>query len=894
MRPRDDDPPRLAERLLRRFVPRGIAGLSIVGDGREEYLERRQSSSRLGARLWYWTHVLSIVSRFAGRRRHQVPAEPAGLGVRVNNLVLDVRLALRLLRRRPGFAAAAVLTLGLGIGANTTIFSLVNTVLLRPLPYPEPERLVTVYREDPEVTGRYPAPTRLYGLFAVPYAVFLDWTARSRVFQDAGAYATARFTLTGGERPEAIRGLSLTSGVFGTLGIAPALGRPLVPADDEVRASASVVLSHGLWQRRFGADPDIVGRTVTMSGVPFTVVGVMPPGFSVLGSGFEEVWANLSPQRKQSPVRNSGYLQVVARLKPEFSVEQAQAELDIVSRQIGEDHPEEREHRILLVPTKALVTANARSGLIMLMGAVGLVLLIACANIANLLLMRATERRLEFGVRQALGAGRGRLVFQHVIETGVIAFAGGALGCLVAVFTLEPLAAAYPGGLARVAEVQLDARVLVIALALSIVTALLTSVLPAIRATGATVADVLREGGRALSGSRARTRTQAALVITEIALAFVLLAGAGLFVRSYAALLSSDIGFAADRVVTLRVDVPTRVPDGGADARRAFFEDFADRLRAIPGIEAAGAADQSPFVGGMSFPPTSIETTEGVTKAITFATAITPGYFETLGTPILAGRGLDGRDRPGNEPVTVVNETMAERYWPGQDPIGRRVRFEFGDRAWMTVVGVVSDVVYRLGQPSPAAVYVPYAQFPDTSLYFVARTAAAPNTVIAPVRELIWGLDPDSPAAVSVLGELIDDSSAAVGHRFAIALIGCLACLAALLAIVGVYGVLAYSVSLRTHEIGVRIALGAEAPGLVRSVLRRGLVMAAVGCGVGLALAVSVSRVIESSLFEIRPSDPATLTGVAVLIALAAAAASYAPARRATRVDPVEALRLEG
>ncbi len=892
---KDDLPPRPAEWLLRRLGPPGIAGLSIVGDAREEYLERRRSSSLLAARLWYWTLVISIVSRFAGRRPRRVPAPSASPEVRVNNLLVDVKLALRLLRRRPGFAAAAVLTLGLGIGANTTIFSLVNSVLLSPLPYPNPDQLVSVFREDPEVTGRHPSPGNIAGLFAVPYAVFLDWTARSRVFQDAGAYATASFTLTGGERPESLRGVILTSGVFAALGVPAALGRPLVPGDDRVGAPPVAVLSHGLWQRRFGADPGVLGREIMLSGVSFSVVGVMPPRFNVLGGrgGPRDVWVNLSDQRKQSPVRNSGYLQVIARLKPDVSVDQSQRELDVVSRQIGQDHPEEREHRILLVSRKTLVVANARPGLIMLMGAVGLVLLIACANIANLLLVRATERRREFGLRQALGASRGRILFQHLAETLVIASGGGALGLGIAALSLEPLAKAFPGGLVRAAEVVVDARLVAIAAVLTCATALVTSALPALRASRTAIADILREDGRGISGSRFRNRTQTLLVVSEIALAFVLLAGVGLFVRSYAALSASSLGFEAGRLVTMAVNVPTRLRDGEPKAYMAFFGDTTDRLRAIPGVESVGAADQGPFMGGMSFPPTSIETPGGVTKAITFATAVTPGYFQTLGAPLVAGRWLDDRDGPGTAPVAVVNQTMAERYWPGEDAIGRRVRLDFGDRTWMTVVGVVGDVVYRLGMRPPAAVYVPYAHFPDTYLYFVARTAAAPDAVMPRIRELLTKIDPDAPVRVDALTALVADSNTAVSQRFAIALIGCLAGLAALLAIVGIYGVLSYNVSMRTHEIGVRLALGADAVDVVRGVLRRGLLMAAVGCGVGLGLSLAASHVLASQLYEISATDPATLAGVAALVVAAATTASYVPAKRATRINPVEALRLD-
>ncbi len=889
----DELPPRLAERLLRRLGPPGVAGLSIVGDAREEYLERRRSSSLLAARLWYWTLVLSIVSRFAGRRPRRVPAPPASPGVRMNNLLVDVKLALRLLRRRPGFAAAAVLTLGLGIGANTTIFSLVNAVLLSPLPYPNPEQIVSVFREDPEVTGRHPSPGNIAGLFAVPYAVFLDWTARSHVFQGTGAYAGSRFTLTGGESPVALRGLLSTSGVFSTLGTRAALGRTLVPADDQVGAAAVAVLSHGLWQRRFGADPDVLGRPIMLNGTPYTVVGVMPPGFNVSGNDSEDVWATLSDARKQSPVRNAGYLQVIARLKPDVSVTQAQRELDVVSRQIGQDHPEEREHRILLVPRKALVVANARPGLIMLMGAVGLVLLIACANIANLLLMRTTERRREFGMRRALGASRGRILFQHLTETMVLAGGGGALGLTIAALSLEPLAKAFPGGLSRAAEVVVDARLVGIAAALTCTTALVTSALPALRASRAAIADVLREDGRGVSGSRFRNRTQTLLIVSEIALAFVLLAGVGLFVRSYAALAASNLGFEAGHLVTMRVNVPTRLRDGGAKAYMAFFDDTAERLRAIPGIVSVGAADQSPFVGGMSSPPTSIETTKGVTQTTTFATAVTPGYFQTLGVPLAAGRWLDDRDGPGTTSVAVVNQMMAERYWPGEDPIGRRVRLDFGDRTWMTVVGVVGDVVYRLGMRSPSAVYVPYAHFPDSYLYFVAKTAAAPAAVIPRIRELLSKIDPDAPVRVDALAALVADSNTAVSQRFAIALIGCLAGLAALLAFVGIYGVLSYSVSMRTHEIGVRLALGAGGADVVRGVLRRGLLMAAAGCAAGLGLSFAASRVLASQLYEISATDPATLASVAALVLVATATASYLPAKRATQINPVEALRLD-
>ncbi|UCD25361.1 MAG: ABC transporter permease, partial [Gemmatimonadota bacterium] len=445
------EPPRMAEYLLLKVVPPGVAGRSIAGDAREEYLEYCRSKSLLPAPIWYWIHIMPIIARFiSGKSASKAPVvQPyGGLATRLGNLATDLRIALRMLRRKTGFTAAAILTLGLGIGANTTIFSLVDGILLRPLPYPDADRLVGVYRIDPEVTGPDPDPAWLINLWAVPYAVFEDWRDMSPVFEAAGAHHEPSFTLTGGDQPERLSGAMVTSGVFEALGVAPLLGRPLIPSDDEVGAPMHVVLSHGLWQRRYGGDPEIVSKSMVLNGTSYEIVGVMPRGFG-FPFGQEDVWVSFDDARKTRPVRNAGYLQVIARIKPGVTLAQAQREMDAVARRNGELHPEEVEHGIGLFSHKELLVADSRSGLLLLLGAVGLVLLIACANIANLLLVRATERRRELGVRQALGAGRGRLLTQHLSESIVIALAGGVAGALVAVGTLRPFVAAFPGDLPR-------------------------------------------------------------------------------------------------------------------------------------------------------------------------------------------------------------------------------------------------------------------------------------------------------------------------------------------------------------------------------------------------------------------------------------------------------------
>jgi predicted permease len=804
----------------------------------------------------------------------------------------DTRHSVRLLAKKPGFALSAIVTLGLGIGASTLMLSVVDTVLLKPLPYPDSEQLVGVYRIDPEVTGPSPTVSRLSTLFAVPYEVFEDWRDMSPVLESAGAYHTSSATLTGGDRAERLSGAGVTSGVFTALDIPAALGRRFIPADDEVGAPSLVVLSHGLWQDQFGADPGVLGRQLSLSGVQYTVVGVMPQEFR-FPFARTQLWMTFSDQRKTSPVRNSGYLQVIARIRSGVGLEQAQREVDAVAQRIGEVHPAEVEHGIGLFSYKDLVVGSTGVGLLILLGAVGLVLIIACANIANLLLVRATERRRELGIRQALGAGRFRLMAQHLNESVVLSLAGGLTGLIIAVATRGPFINAVPGGVPRAGEIAVDYRVFVIAAGISVLTGLLAGVLPALRAGRTAVVDVLQDGGRGFVGGRRRNRTNAALVVSEIALAFVLLAVAGLLVKSFSRLTSVERGFEAAGVLVMPVTLPTQYRQSPVDAY-VFFEELGDRLAAIPGVEEVGGASQMPFVGGMSFPPTSIEASSGIVEDIHHFSVVTPEYFGAMNIPTVSGRLLTAADRWSTDPVIVINEAMARKYWPEENPLGRRVRRDIaGDSIWRTVVGVVGDVRWNMDQEAFPDYYIPYAQ---NSLWFhtmVLKTAIEPTAIIPAAREALWAINGDIPARVWVLEDLIDQSASVAGPRFGIYVLGSLSALAAILAVLGVYGVLAYAVEQRANEIGIRIALGAGTRNVVRAVLQRGLIMAGVGVGIGLGIAVAISRITSAMLYEVSPTDPVTLTIVGLLVAGAALIASYIPARRATKVDPVEALRME-
>ena len=730
--------------------------------------------------------------------------------------------------------------------------------------------------------------------YAVPYPLYQDWKERATIFESLGAYAPLGLTVTGRGDPERVTGMNATSGVFETLGIAPLLGQPFSADDDRSGMPARVLLSHAYWESRLGSDPNVVGDALVINGTPHAISGVMPRGFG-FPSEAERLWTTFPDRRRSATMREGGSLKVIGRLTPGITIEQAGLDMEQVRLQIAEDHPIEKEFGVRVLPLAATVGAAARPALLLLLGAVGTVLLIACANIANLVLSRTAERRKELAVRQALGAGRGRLLAHVLSECLVLSLAGGVVGCLIAVAGIRPFLSLFPDGLPRASEIGIDARVLLFTLGLSVLVALLIGALPALRSSGRALTDALLDVGRAHSGGVRRHRAQALIVISEIALAFVLLTGAGLFIKSFVRMTSVDPGFTPDRILTMRVSL-TEEDYGSedADAGRAFYGTLLERLRALPGVRTVGAADQMPFMGGRSFPPTSIETADGVTEMNVHTASVTPGYFQAMTIPVVAGRAFGIDDRPGSPPVAIINQAMAAQFWPDGSPLGRRVREEAaGGPVWRTVVGVVGDVKYGLRDTGSPVIHVPFQQRSSHGAFVVMKSDIPPTDVIASAREVVHSIDADLPLEFAVLPDRIRDSEAAVVSRFVMAVVGSLAGAAGLLAVLGIYGVLAYSVTQRTQEIGIRMALGAGAGVVVRSVVGRGLLMTGIGLVGGMVGAAGAARLVESQLFGVSAADPATLAMVTLLVIAATLAASYIPARRATRVAPVEALRCE-
>jgi predicted permease len=803
----------------------------------------------------------------------------------------ELRHASRLLVRKPGLTLVAVISLGLGIGANTAIFSLVNTILLKPLPYPDSNQLVEAFRIDEQVTGLNPTPAGVSGLWAVPYEVHRDWLENTSVFQAGGGCAGTRVTLLEGDGSSSLLALRMTSGAFQALGVEAEVGRTFLPQDDEVGATPVAVLSYGLWQSLFGGDPEILEKQINLNETAHTISGVMPRDFAFPGDAYR-LWISFSDAQKTSPTRNAGYLKVVARLSPGVSLEQARREMDIVSARIGEIHPEESEHRVGLFSQKDMIVGDSGTGLLVLLGAVVLVLLIACTNVAGLFLIRATERRREIGVRRALGAGGRRLVFQHLSESLLLSLLGGAVGWGLAVIGLEPVLSLMPAELPRLAEMRVDQGLLFTAIGFALLTGLLTGVLPAFRAARTPITSVLQEGGRSLSGGRSRNRTQAALVVSQVAFAFVLLSGTALFIRTMAVLLAVDPGFRTENIAVATVSFPAGAQD--VNEAQPYFRTLEERIRALPGVVEVGAADQMPFSGGLSAPPVTVETTEGPWEGILHFPTVTPSYFSTMGIPVLSGRGLSLDDTAESDLVVVVSQAQAERMAPEGSPLGLRIRLEApGADQWRTVVGVVGNVRYGLNWDAMPQAYVPLAQAPDFMDNWVIRTAADPLEVAAAFQQVREELDPEGTSLVRDLGSLVYGSRAVVAARFSLILLGGLAGLAALLAILGVYGILAYLVQLRSREIGIQLALGAEHSKVLVMVLRRGLSMGALGLGAGVLLALGFGRFIESQLFGVEPWDLPALGAAGALLLGATLAASYLPARRAAHLDPAEVLKGE-
>ena len=798
----------------------------------------------------------------------------------------DVRLALRSLLRSPGFTVVAVAALALGIGANTAVFTIVNAVLLRPLPFPEPERLyaLAVVIDNP-IFGRSDS--------SMPDGLYVDLRKQDRLFEKLTAFDYHPVTITGVGDARTFRGTFATADFFSVLGAQAALGRTFAPGEDQAGHDAVLVISDRLWRSAFGADPAVIGREVRLDGKNRTVIGVMPAGFA-----FPELADSWAPRDVHLDPHNSMMLSVAGRLKSGVSQQQALAELDTVIRQTpakayGDHWPAARA-----IPLLTFVSGKVQWLLLIFLGAVAFVLLIACANVANLMLARAAGRRQEIAVRAALGASRWRLTRQLLTESSLVAMAGGAAGLVLAAWSVPLLVAlAPPESLPRNGQIGIDGWVLVFTFGVAVVTGLGFGIIPAFQATRAELRESLSLGGRTLTGRHERLR--GALVVAEIALSLVLLTGAGLMLKSFIRLRSVDTGFRRENVVTMILDLPDSIYTEPSQAH-AFQESTLERLARLPGATATAAINYLPFGGVLNMGDFRLDGGRQFPKDYIVAKpVVSPGYFRAMGIRLLRGRDFAESDNEHSERVAIVSRSAAQRMWPNEDPIRMRFSEEYHPKPkdWVTVVGVVDDVKQMNMAEKPwDDVYQPFAQIGILGwlnhVAFVVRTPSNPESLATAMRAVVRDVDRNQPVqTLATMQTLIDASTAE--PQFQTRLLGGFSMLALLLAAVGTYGVLAYSVAQRTHEIGIRMALGAEARDVLRLVLRRTLTLAGAGVAIGAAAALAVTRVLQKFLFEVKPSDPTTFLAVAVLLTSVALAAGWIPAWRATRVDPVEALRYE-
>jgi putative ABC transport system permease protein len=814
--------------------------------------------------------------------------ERRGLPV-LDTLLQDLRFAARMLSKNPGFTVVAMLTLGLGIGANTAIFSVVNGVMLKPLPYRQPDRLVSLFLHGPGLDRG-----------SMGAADFLALEERQQVFEHVSAFSPSSvgFTLTGLGSPQMVPGTSVTPDFFSVLGILPVLGRTFLPQEGRPGGDLSVVVSYGFWEQFLHADPAAVGSSVKLDGKSYTVIGVLPSDFHF--GPRNELWPvlQLQPAKQRPPY----WLLTIGRLKPGISEAQAASDASLVARQVYEQFPRSDNLSTIVVPTKDLMVGDAREALLILLAAVGFVLLIAVVNVANLYLSRSGSRMREFAIRSALGADRRRLMGQLLTESLILAGLGGLLGLAVAYGGVRAILVLSPDVLPRMHEITVDGRVLAFTGLIAIVTGILFGLVPALRSVGSPVGQSLKEGSRAATSGRGTRRLHGALVVAEFALALIVLTGAGLLIQTLSQLESVNPGFNSSHIVTALLSLPleryTKAPQV-----TSFYEQLFERVKNSPGVEAASMT--------MSLPPNLLELTNpfhfegkpdapGQPAPAIAEIPVGTDYFSTLGIPLLRGRLFSDQDRSPATHVLVINENMARRYLPDQDPVGTRVQTgEYNPKGdWYTIVGVVGNVKYEgLGEKDQPTMYVPYfdsgwCPWFAREMYVVVRSPTAPEKVVSILQAAVWSLDNQLPLGrVRTMDQLMYDSVA--GSRFRAVLFCIFAALALVLAMIGIYGVMTYAVSQRAHEIGIRVALGAQRKNILGTILREGAGLAVAGVAIGSASALALSRALAGLLFGVRATDPATFVAVAALLLAVALAACYIPARRAMRVDPMVALRYE-
>ncbi|MBO0857333.1 MAG: ABC transporter permease [Chloracidobacterium sp.] len=811
----------------------------------------------------------------------------------------DLRYGARMLWKNPGFTLVAVITLGLGVGANTAIFSIVNGLLLNPLPYRNAERLAIIWTHSPgaNVALDWPSP----GQFTVI-------KTENSVFEQLALAQGSNVIITGDGEPERLGAVQASSAVFSLLGAQAAMGRVFTPEEDTPDKTPTVILSHGFWRRRFGADPNALGRTLTINGHGHVIVGVMPPDFSLdhevmptVGSvAHAEIFMPLPLSVDGMNNQGDENYNLLARLRPGATIAQAQSELNLAVRRLEQQfpdrYPQSRRFSFSIRPLLEQAVGDIRLALYVLLGAVGCVLLIACVNVANLLLARAAAREKEMAIRTAIGAGRWRVGRQLLTESVLLSAVGGALGLLLAIWGLGLLRWLNPSDIPRLAAVGIDKRVLAFTATIAVLTGVLFGLAPALRGSQMNLSETLKEGGRSLAGGGHRLLRNL-LVVTEIALSLVLLVCAGLLIRSFVRVQKVAPGFAPQNVISMRLALVG--PAYSDEARRvSFYKQLWERMRRLPGVEAAGGVSELPLTGGIGWGTITIEgynASSGQSMIQADGRAASVGYFEAMKIPLIRGRFFAEQDTKESAKVVIVDENMARTYWPNADPVGKRLKFggPQSKAPWMTVVGVAGNVKhYALDADSRVALYTPHLQSGAGSLSVVARTTADPAGLAAAITLEARAIDPNLPIYdVKTMDQWLSESLAR--RRFAMLMLGLFAVVAMLLAAVGVYGVMSYSVAQREREIGVRVALGAQTRDVLRLVVKQGMSLAGIGVGIGLASAIGATRLMEGLLFGVRSTDLVTFAAIALLLAIVALLACLLPALRATKVDPLVALRSE-
>jgi putative ABC transport system permease protein len=809
-------------------------------------------------------------------------------GMRMESLLQDVRFGARMLAKNPGFTLIAVITLALGIGANTAIFSVVYALLLRPLPYHEPDRLVLLTNKTSQARRA-----------GISYPNFSDWRERAQSFEGMASWRGESFNLTGVDKPVQLRGLTVNWNFFALLGVQPQLGRMFTSEDDRYGAARTALLSHGIWQEKFGGEPSVIGKKLSLDGEPHEVIGVLPQGFEYFRPTdvYIPMGLLLKPNTGMTDRGTTLGLTAVARLKPGVTLQQANDEMVRLAAQVEREYPAANTGRSAQAEfLQDFMSESVRQSLWVLLGAVGFILLIACVNVANLLLAQAAGRQKEIAVRLALGAGRWRITRQLLSESLLIALLGGVCGVFIGRWMVDGLLALAPGNIPQLSRVSLNNTVLLFTFGVSVLTSVLCGLAPALHASRVDLHATLKEGGRSSAGG-GRELTRKTLLVVEVSLALVLLVGAGLLARSMARVLNVDPGFNPDNLITLRMMPPNNAYDKAR--RRVFFDECLTRVSALPGVRSAAITHALPIGGGQQWGTNFYVADKPIPQRGQFPdmefTPISANYFEAMGIQLLRGRWFNSADAATSSPVTVINEALARRIWPGEDPLGKRLKrgLPESDTPWLEVVGVVADVkVYGVEFDTPMQTYVPLAQLPPPSFWLTVRTVGDPLQSVAAVERAIHSIDKDLPVfAIQSMDQVLGRSRAQ--RLLTLTLMVSFAALALLLAVVGIYGVISYSVKQRTHELGIRIALGAQRGDVLKLILTQGMKLALIGMVIGLGAALALTRWMETLLFGVRPTDPVTFGVIAVVLLSVALLACWIPARRATKVDPLIALRTE-